>query len=123
MAAISNVDNGNAVYAQAPKPGGVGVKAISSEGTGVLATSTKGRGVWATSTSHRGVGLDPSRCHQRHDHARVDVTPDSFVLLTAKANIGSRSLYFSTDSTNNLITIRMSSSRTSSTSIAWLLLR
>ena len=189
VAAISNVDNGNAVYAQAPKAGGIGVKAVAIEGTGVLATSTKGRGIWATSTSHRGVqgnsdssfgvygrsesshgvhGSAPSASgtgvygessagvgifgisttgyaikssgRVRFDKISgvasipagatsvtvtpgVDVTADSFVLLTAKANIGARSLYFSTDATNNRFTIRMSSSRTSATLIAWLLLR
>lgn len=53
----------------------------------------------------------------------VDITGDSFVLLTPKANIGSRSLYFTTDATNNRFTIRLSSSRPSSTAVAWLLMR
>jgi len=53
----------------------------------------------------------------------VDVTVDSFVLLTAMANIGTRSLFVTTDATNNRFTIAISSSRTSSTPIGWLLLR
>lgn len=53
----------------------------------------------------------------------TDITADSFVLLTPKSNIGTRSLYFTTDATNDRFTIRMSSSRTSATSIGWLLLR
>jgi hypothetical protein len=52
----------------------------------------------------------------------VDVTTDSFVLLTPKANVAGRSLWFSTDATNDRITISMSASRTSPTKIAWLLL-
>ena len=52
----------------------------------------------------------------------VEVTADSFVLLTPKANIGSRALWFTTDATNNKFTIRMSSARSSGTKVAWLLL-
>jgi hypothetical protein len=189
VVAVSNVDNGTAVWGQAPKAGGVGVKGVAISGTAVVATSSTGRGVWGTSTSHRGVqgnsdssfgvygrsesshgvhGSAPSASgtgvygessagvgvfgisstgyaikssgRVRFDKISgvasipagatsvtitpgVDVTADSFALLTAKSNIGSRSLYFSTDATNNRITIRISSSRTSATSIAWLLLR
>ena len=52
----------------------------------------------------------------------TDVTADSFLLLTAKTNIGTRSLYFTTDTTNNRFTIKLSSSASVTTSIAWLLL-
>jgi hypothetical protein len=51
----------------------------------------------------------------------VDVTSSSFVLLTPKTDIGTRSLWFTTNPTTNTITIRMSSSRTRATDIAWLL--
>jgi hypothetical protein len=51
----------------------------------------------------------------------VDINSASFVLLTSKTNLSSRSLYYSTDATNNRFTIRLSSSRTSSTVVAWLL--
>ncbi len=53
----------------------------------------------------------------------TDVTADSFVLLTPGADIGSRRLWFTKDTTKNTITIRMSSSRTSATPVSWLLLR
>jgi hypothetical protein len=46
----------------------------------------------------------------------------SFVLLTPMANIGSRALWFTTSTSADSITIRLSSSRSSSTKIAWLLL-
>jgi hypothetical protein len=52
----------------------------------------------------------------------VDVTAESFVLLTPKANIGSRALWFTIDATNNQFTIRMRSARSSGTKVAWLLL-
>jgi hypothetical protein len=53
----------------------------------------------------------------------TDVTADSFVLLTPGADIGSRRLWFTKNTSANTITIRLSSSRTSSTAISWLLLR
>jgi hypothetical protein len=52
----------------------------------------------------------------------VDVTAQSFVLLTPGTNIGSRALWFTTDATNDRVTIRMNKSRSSVTPIAWLLL-
>ena len=52
----------------------------------------------------------------------VDVTSSSFVLLTAKANIGKRSVWFTTDTTNDRFTIRISSARAKPTLVAWLLL-
>ena len=53
----------------------------------------------------------------------VDVTTSSFVLLTPMANIGARSLWFSLDTTNNRITLRISSTRTVATKVGWLLMR
>lgn len=116
-----------------------GVWGASSSGQGVRGEATIGVGVsgnaadpagYAFRGSGRvrfdkvsGVATIPAGSTSVTVTPGVDVTGDSFVLLTAKSNIGSRSLYFSTDTTNNRITIRMSSSRTSSTSIAWLLLR
>jgi hypothetical protein len=44
------------------------------------------------------------------------------VLLSPKANLGGRDLWFTTNATANTFTIRMSSARTSSTPVAWLLL-
>ena len=52
----------------------------------------------------------------------VNVTHGSFVLLTPKANIGSRGLWFTTNPSADSITIHLSSSRSSATKIAWLLL-
>lgn len=52
----------------------------------------------------------------------VNVTPSSFVLLTPKTNLGGRNLWFTTNATANIITIRMSSARSSGTKVAWLLL-
>jgi len=52
----------------------------------------------------------------------VKVTASSFVLLTPRANIGSRGLWYSTNPTAGTITVHLSSSRTSATKIGWLLL-
>jgi hypothetical protein len=48
----------------------------------------------------------------------VDVTAASFVLLTPKAKIGSRALWFTTDATADTFTIRISSSRAVATRVA-----
>ena len=52
----------------------------------------------------------------------VKVTSSSFVLLTPRANIGSRGLWYTTNPTAGTITIHMSSARSSNTKIGWLLL-
>ena len=52
----------------------------------------------------------------------VNVTSASFVLLTPKANLGGRSLWFTTNATQDKFTIRLSSSRGTATKVAWLLL-
>ena len=51
----------------------------------------------------------------------VNVTAASFVLLTPKANLGGRGLWFTTNATTNRFTIRISSPKGSATQIAWLL--
>jgi hypothetical protein len=110
-------------------PLGQGVRGEATSGVGVFGNASSAAG-YAFRGSGRvrfdkvsGVATIPAGSTSVTVTPGVDVTADSFVLLTAKANIGSRSLYFSTDATNNRITIRISSSRTSSTAIAWLLLR
>jgi hypothetical protein len=52
----------------------------------------------------------------------VDVSSGSFVLLTPRANVGSRAVWFTVDPAANTFTIRMSGTRTSGTPVAWLLL-
>ena len=52
----------------------------------------------------------------------VNVTHGSFVLLTPKANLGGRDLWFTTNPSADSITIHISSTRPSNTKIAWLLL-
>jgi hypothetical protein len=52
----------------------------------------------------------------------LDVTASSFVLLTPKADLGTRRLWYTTDPTNNRFTIKLSSAVTTDTRIGWLLL-
>ena len=144
----SSADPGDTIVSFA-KTGVSGYAAQDSLATGVLGRTTVGRGVRGEATS--GIAVQGAASSQsgyafrgsgrvRFDKVSgvatiaanatsvtitpgVDLNADSFVLLTPKANIGTRSLYFSTDATNNKFTIRISSSRTSSTPVAWLLLR
>ncbi len=52
----------------------------------------------------------------------VNIHSGSFMLLTPKADIGSRGLWFTTNPTTDTVTIHISSPRTVATTIAWLLL-
>ena len=107
---------------------GQGVRGETSNGAALYGTASNVAG-YAIRGSGRvrfdkvsGVATIPANATLVTVTPGTDVTSESFVLLTAKANIGSRSLYFSTDATNNRFTIRMSSSSASSTPVAWLLL-
>jgi hypothetical protein len=105
---------------------GQGVRGQATSGVGLFGTASSGfalrangrikadkvSGVATIPAGSTGVAISPG----------VNVTSGSFVLLTPKANIGSRALWFTTNTTNNTITIRMSSSRSSGTKVAWLLL-
>jgi hypothetical protein len=97
-------------------PGGTGLFGESDAG---YALRTSGRlradkvsGVATIRAGRTSVTVNPG----------VNVTSGSFVLLTPKANIGSRGLWFTTSASGNTFTIRMSSSRSSATKVAWLLL-
>ncbi len=107
-------------------PAGQGVRGESGSGVGVFATSNSG---YALRTSGRiradgvsGVASISAGSTSKTISPGVNVASGSFVLLTPKTNIGSRALWFTTDATANTFTIRMSSSRSSSTKVAWLLL-
>lgn len=107
-------------------PAGQGVRGETVGGVALYGTADTG---YALRTSGRvradGVsGVATIRAGQTSKTITpgVDVTSASFVLLTPKANIGSRALWFTTDATANTFTIHMSTSRSSSTKVAWLLL-
>lgn len=104
-----------------------GVWGFSGQGAGIYGQANKGgfavrangrikadkvSGVATIAAGSTSVTLSPG----------VNVVSNSFVLLTPKANIGSRGLWFSTNPAADTITIRMSSARSSDTKIAWLLM-
>jgi hypothetical protein len=106
--------SGIGVRGQATTASGVGLSAV---GAGI-ALQTQGRTKFSTSgvatinTGNISVTIAPG----------VNITSGSFVLLTPKANIGTRTLWFTTNPTTNRFTIHMSSSRSRGTKVAWLLL-
>jgi hypothetical protein len=104
------------VYGESNSPAGVGVVALN--GTGGLAFRSVGRARFTTS----GVATITAGSTSKTIDPGVNVTSSSFVLLTPKTNIGSRSLWFTTNTSNDRFTIHISSTRASTTRVAWLLL-
>ena len=101
------------VRGQADSPAGVGVHA---SGAG-FALQTAGRLKLSTSgIATIGVGVT-----SRVVTPGVAIGSSSFVLLTPRVSIGTRSLWFTIDTVNDRFTIHMSSSKTTKTPVAWLL--
>jgi hypothetical protein len=113
-----------------------GVWGRSNAGLGVFGQATTGSGLYGLATTGyalrtngrlkadkvSGVATIAANMTSVTVTPGVDVTASSFLLLTPKANLGGRDLWFTTNATANTFTIRLSSSRTSNTSVAWLLL-
>jgi hypothetical protein len=118
------------------RTGVVGYAAQSSTSTGVWGESTSGVGLYGVATSGyairgsgrvklgkvSGVATITAGHTTKVITPGVNVTSSSFVLLTPKVKLSGRDLWFTTDAANNKFTIRMSSSRSSATAVAWLLL-
>jgi len=104
---------------------GTGVRGESfGAGTGVVASNLDGVALRATGRlkfSTSGVATINGGATSRTITPGVDINPSSFVLLTPKANIGTRALWFTTDGPNEHFTIHMSPSRGVATKVAWLL--
>ena len=105
---------------------GLGVYGQATSGSGLYGAATTG---YALRTSGRlraekvsGVASIAAGRTSVTVTPGVNVTTGSFVLLTPKANIGSRALWFTIDATNDRFTIKIGSARSSSTRVAWLLL-
>jgi hypothetical protein len=118
--------------------GGVAVTGYSAKAVGLEGFSKTGTGVYghADSTGYAfkgsgrllfdkvsGVATIAAGATSIVITPGVNVTSSSFVLLTPMSNIGARSVYATVDATNDRITVHLSSSRTSSTRVGWLLLR
>jgi len=105
---------GHGVHGQAT--GGVGVYGAATKGIAIQGSGRvkfgKVSGVATIAAGNTSVLVNPG----------VNVTSGSFVLLTPRANIGSRGLWFTTNATANTLTIHVSATRTSATKVAWLLL-
>lgn len=123
-----NSNTSNDAFVGAANNSGTGLWGSSPAGSGVKATTTSGYAlttVGRLSIGTSGTATIPAGMTSIVVSPSVDVTASSFVLLTPQANIGSRTLWYvinATNIANNTITIRMSSSRSASTKIAWLLL-
>jgi hypothetical protein len=127
------------VYGETGHATGIGVLGKNGlGGTGMRGETTSGIGVQGVASNAAGYALRGSG-RVRFDKVSglatlaagtksktitpgTDVTTASFVLLTPMADIGTRRLWFARDTAANTIKIHMSSSRTSSTKIAWLML-
>lgn len=103
------------VYGEANSPAGIGVVAWNHEG---LAFKSDGRAKFTIS----GVATITAGTTSKTIHPGVSVLASSFVLLTPKTNLGSRALWFTTSTTNDTLTIHISSPRSTGIKIAWLLL-
>jgi hypothetical protein len=112
--AVSGVTYG--VQGLCSSPSGAGVYGVNYGGG--LALKTAGRAKFSTS----GMATITAGSTSKTISPGVNVTASSFVLLTPKTNIGSRALWFTTDASGNKFSIHMSSSRSSGTNVAWLLL-
>lgn len=106
-------------------PAGYGVHGFAGSGTGVKAESNSGTALRVSGRakfSTSGVATISAGTTSKTVTPNVNVTSESFVLLTPKTNIGSRALWFTTNPSGDTFKIHMSSTRSSSTRVAWLLL-
>lgn len=138
---------GNGTGVRGASGGGIGVAGASDTSNGVWGFSSHGRGVYGTSPNGVGVKGGSTNGYAIRGKGRVrfdrisgvrtipagstgvtvspgvTVTSGSFVLLSPKADLGARGLWFTTNMANNTFRIRISSSRSSDTKIGWLLMR
>jgi hypothetical protein len=115
--------SGTGVFGQSGS--GVGVVGQSTSGPGVTASSSTGYGLVTAGRIQiftSGIAFIPSGSKQTFVVPGVDVTDASFILLTPQFNLGGRNLWYRLDKVNNRFTIVMSSARTGTTRVSWLLL-
>ena len=112
-----------------------GVFGESSTGHGVHGETVSGSAVYGTADTGYAIrGSGRIRFERVSGTARIaagatkvtvnpgaGVSRSAFVLLTPKSNIGARSLWFTTDPTGDRFTVHISSARSSTTFVAWLL--
>jgi hypothetical protein len=112
------------VYGQATT--GVGAYGYSAGGTGVVAATTTGYALRTTGRLKvdKASGVATILAGKAAVVVRpgLDVTSGSFVLLTPRVDLGTRRLWYTTNSTTNEFTIRVSSAVTTTFKVGWLLL-
>jgi hypothetical protein len=129
-------ESGDDLPSAEPKTGVLGQADQDADSRGVWGRSDSGVGVyaqgaatgWALEAAGRakfstsGVATIASGLASVTVAPNVDITSESFVLLSAKSNLGGRQLWFTTDAAADTFTIHMSSARSKNTRVAWLLL-
>jgi hypothetical protein len=135
------------VYGQALQDGASrGVWGRSNDGRGVFGEARNGVGVFGSSTTGIGVFSESADGFALRTRGRirfgnvsgqaiipagrrnvilrmgVPISPSSFLLLTPMTDVGSRCIWFTKNRAENSVTLHISSSRTTPTRIAWLLL-
>jgi hypothetical protein len=105
----------------------VAVRGRSRSGVGVVASSGSGIGLLVEegrikASQVSGLAVIPAKAASVVVHPQVRVAQGSFVLLTPRAPLGGRDLWYVPDVNGNAFTIRMSTPRNQATPVAWLLL-
>jgi len=115
---------------------GRAIDAVSGDGTAVRADGGSGYGVYAVADaggfalsthgrldlSTAGVAAITAGATTKKVFGGTDITAGSFVLLTPAVDLGTRRLWWTTDTVDNSFTIHMSSSRSTLTKVSWLLI-
>jgi hypothetical protein len=136
LMAVSAVALDASLPATKAKTGVFGYSAIDKVSKGIFGESPAGTGVYGTSATGyafrgngrvkfekvSGVASIAAGSTSKTVSPGVDVTASSFVLLSPRANLGGRDLWFTVDAAANTFKIHMSASRGASTPIGWLLI-
>lgn len=115
---------GRGVYGHATS--GQGVRGYSSHGTGVYAITDHGYAIRSSGRFRAdqisGTTTIAAGTSTKDVVVGVDVTSSSFVLLTPRGNLGGRSLWYTLDTTNDRITVKVSSAVGADLKVGWLLM-
>ena len=133
--ALKGTNTGSGIGVWGVSDSGAGVRGESNSDAGVLGSSPAGIGLFGESATGYGLSVvgrakfstsGIAQLAAGSDHVTIapgaNVTRSSFVLLTPKANLDGRNLWFITNPSEDRFTIRISSPRSSVTRIAWLFL-
>jgi hypothetical protein len=106
-------------------PAGQGVRGETTTGTALYGTADSGYAIRGSGRLRfdrvSGVARIPAGSTSVTVTPGINVVSSSFAFLTPKTNIGTRSLWFTTNATADTLTIHISASRSGGTFVAWLL--